>query len=84
MAQPDSRCLLVSLTRKRMICHQLWAENEWLYPLLAEAKGAAMGRRDPGDGVPPGVVVLDPGIEPDAGAVRTHPEELAHDAERRS
>ncbi len=84
MAQLDFRCLLVSLTQKRMICYQLWAENEQLHRLLAEAKGSAAGRRNPGDGVPPSVAVLNPEIDPEGEAVRTHLEELARDAERRS
>lgn len=84
MAQLDFRCLLVSLTQKRMICYQLWAENEWLYPLLAEAQGSATGRQDPIGGVPPGVALLDPEIDPEAKAVCTHLKELARDAERRS
>ena len=59
-------------------------ENERLHRLLAEARGSAAGRRDPGDGVPPGVAVLDPEIDPEAEAVRERLEQQAHDAERRS
>ncbi len=62
----------------------LRAENERLHHLLAEAKGSAAGRRDPGDGVPPGVAVLDPEIDPEAETVRAHLEEQARAAERRS
>lgn len=84
MAQLDFRCLLVSPIQKRMICYQLWAENEQLHHLVAEAKGSATGRRDPSGGVPPGVALLDPEIDAEAKAVCTHLEELARDAERRS
>ncbi len=48
----------------------LRAENERLHRLLAEAKGSAAGRRDPGDAVPPGVAVLDPEPDEEAEAVR--------------
>lgn len=62
----------------------LRAENERLHRLLREAKGSAAGRRDPGDGVPPGVAVLDPEIDPEAERVREQLDRQARDSERRS